>query len=167
VRVLRPLKTLNKLKGLRVIVLALLRALPELAQALLLLLFLFTVFSIIGVQVCTLCVCLCVSVCVCLCVCVAICVVAIRMGAIWVLVDGRHERYLTRTWSWLRDSHGTCESASRCGVCVGYTCWYLPCTRVASLVCVSVCVGWDGCLECLCLCSDASRCVVDWLGTMS
>ncbi len=51
VRVLRPLKTLNKLKGLRVIVKTLLEALPDLAQALILLAFLFTVFSIIGVQV--------------------------------------------------------------------------------------------------------------------
>jgi hypothetical protein len=51
VRVMRPLKTLNKLQGLRVIVLTLLDSVPELAQALALIAFLLTVFAIVGVQV--------------------------------------------------------------------------------------------------------------------
>jgi hypothetical protein len=48
---MRPLKTLNKLQGLRVIVLTLLDSVPELAQALALIAFLLTVFAIVGVQV--------------------------------------------------------------------------------------------------------------------
>ena len=51
VRVLRPLKTLNKFKGLRIIVLTLLGSFSSLSQAMVLVLFLFTVYAIICVQV--------------------------------------------------------------------------------------------------------------------
>ena len=51
VRVLRPLKVLSKLKGLRVIVLTLFNSVGHLSQASILVLFLFTVYSIICVQV--------------------------------------------------------------------------------------------------------------------
>ena len=49
-RVLRPLKTISGIEGLRIIVLALLKSVPLLRDALLVLGFFFLIFAIAGVQ---------------------------------------------------------------------------------------------------------------------
>ena len=48
-RMLRPLKSVNKLPGLRKLITAMLNSLPKLANVLVLLVFVLYIFSIIGI----------------------------------------------------------------------------------------------------------------------